>query len=415
MSFIKTPTKGMRDIMPDEMELRDYVINEICNTYSLYGFKKIETPCVEHIENISNNEGGENEKLIFKILKRGQKLNLEEAKTIDDLVDSGLRYDLTVPLSRYYANNINELDNPFKSLQIGNVWRADRPQKGRFRQFVQCDIDMFGEKTNLAEIELITATSSLLNKIGLTNYKIAINDRRILKAMALYAGFKEIDCDSVFISLDKMDKIGIEGVKEELLINGFDEKIVNKYLSLYENNNCQDINQFCSQISEEYLSPEVINNLKTIIDVSVGVNNVNLVFDPTLVRGMSYYTGPIFEIKVDGYSGSLGGGGRYDEMVAKYANISVPACGFSIGFERLIDILSDQNYKVPTNKEKYAFIIENDNNLDNQKKYLEKANNLRKQNKIVNIQYKAKNFKHQKEVLEKNGYIIYVNDKKIEN
>lgn len=413
MNFIRTSIKGMRDILPEEMVLREYIINQLSETYTLYGFKKIETPCVEHIENISNNQGGENEKLIFKILKRGEKLNFETATKIDDLVDSGLRYDLTVPLTRYYANNMNNLDNPFKAIQIGNVWRADRPQKGRFRQFVQCDIDIFGEKTNLAEIELISATTSLLEKIGLNNYKIVINDRRILKAMALYAGFNEEECDSVFISLDKMDKIGISGVKEELLSNGFNEYIINKYLDLYSDDNQKDIIKFCEQIEEKYLEREIIDNLKEIIDSLVNIKNIKIEFDPSLVRGMSYYTGPIFEIKVEGYSGSIGGGGRYDEMVSKYANVSVPACGFSIGFERLINILMESNYQIPNYKEKYAFIIDSEEFKVNKKEYLLEINKLRENNIIVNVQLKSKNFKHQKEKLENQGYIIYLNGKKI--
>lgn len=412
MSFIKTPERGMRDIMPNEMEIREYIIKLIGETYSLYGFKKIETPCIEHIENISNNQGGENEKLIFKILKRGEKLDFENAQSISDLVDSGLRYDLTVPLSRYYANNMNELENPFKALQIGNVWRADRPQKGRYRQFVQCDIDILGEKTNLAEIELISATSTLLNNVGLQNYKIVINDRRILKAMALYAGYKEEECDSIFISLDKMDKIGIEGVKQELLENNYNEEITDRYLSLFVNVS-NNVLEFCKDFSEK-IDQNIVNNLNEIIEISRKVNNVNIEFDPTLVRGMSYYTGPIFEIKKEGYSGSIGGGGRYDEMIEKYANISVPACGFSIGFERLINILIEENYKLPKEHKKYAFIIDENANNEEKKDYFEKINKLRKENNIVNVQRKSKNFKHQCETLKEQNYTIIVNGKDFE-
>ena len=412
MTFIKTPTKGMRDILPKEVELREYIISKITNIYSLYGFKKIETPCVEHIENIANKEGGENEKLIFKILKRGEKLNLATAEDVSDLVDSGLRYDLTVPLSRYYANNANELDSPFKALQIGNVWRADRPQKGRFRQFVQCDIDILGEKSNLAETELIAATANLLNEVGLKNYKIIINDRRILKAFVLAAGFQEEDCSSIFISLDKMDKIGLDGVKEELLNNEFNEEQVNKYLSLYQNNS-QNIFDFCQQIDSSFLSEDIINNLMEIINISKNVNAVNIEFAPTLVRGMGYYTGPIFEIIVDGYKGSVGGGGRYDEMIGKYSNLSVPACGFSIGFERLIDILIEQNYVVPNENKKYAFIIDRNISIEEKSKYLEQAKSLRKQGHIVNVLIKAKNTKHQIDVLTENKYKITLNGKEI--
>ena len=234
MSLKKKPVTGMKDITPREMEIRDYVIGLIKETYGKFGFSSIETPCVEHIENLSSKQGGENEKLIFKILKRGEKLKLETAQCEADLVDGGLRYDLTVPLSRYYSNNANELPAPFKALQMGNVWRADRPQRGRYRQFMQCDIDILGEPSILAEIELILATSTLVGKLDFENFTIRINDRRILKAMAAYSGFAPESYDTVFIILDKMDKIGLEGVAEELKKEGFPEEAVQKYLGLFE-------------------------------------------------------------------------------------------------------------------------------------------------------------------------------------
>lgn len=226
MALKKKPVTGMKDMMPAEMEVRDYVIGLIKETYKTFGFSSMETPCVEHIENLCSKQGGDNEKLIFKILKRGEKLKLDTAKEEADLVDGGLRYDLTVPLSRYYANHANELPSPFKALQMGNVWRADRPQRGRFRQFMQCDIDILGEPSNLAEIELILATTALLGKLDFKNFTIRINDRRFLKAMAAYSGFKEEDYDSVFITLDKMDKIGLDGVAAELKGNGYAEESV---------------------------------------------------------------------------------------------------------------------------------------------------------------------------------------------
>ena len=210
MGFVRIPVKGMNDFLPNEMLLREYVIKEIKDTYTKFGFNIIETPCLEHIENLCSKQGGENEKLIFKVLKRGDKLDYSNAKDENDLVDMGLRYDLTVPLSRYYANNMAKLSSPFKALQIGNVWRAERPQKGRFRQFIQCDIDILGEKTNIAEIELVLATTTLLTKIGFNNFKVRINDRRILKMMADYCGFPSEDSDKIFIILDKIDKIGKE-------------------------------------------------------------------------------------------------------------------------------------------------------------------------------------------------------------
>ena len=202
MALKKKPVTGMKDILPAEMAIRDYVIRLIKETYGTFGFSSIETPCVEHIENLSSKQGGENEKLIFKILKRGEKLKLDTAETEADLVDGGLRYDLTLPLSRYYSNHANELPSPFKALQMGNVWRADRPQRGRYRQFMQCDIDILGEPTNLAEIELILATTTLLGKLDFKNFTIRINDRRILKAMAAYSGFAPESYDTEFITLD---------------------------------------------------------------------------------------------------------------------------------------------------------------------------------------------------------------------
>ena len=234
MALNKKPVNGMKDILPEEMQIRDYVMGVIKENYRKFGFTPIETPCVESIGNLCSKQGGENEKLIFKILKRGEKLNLETAKEENDLVDSGLRYDLTLPLSRYYANHANELPNPFKALQMGNVWRADRPQKGRFRQFMQCDIDILGEPSNLAEIELILATTTTLGKLGFSNFKVRINERRILKAMAAYSGFPEEQYDLVFIILDKMDKIGLDGVKAELLESGFTQEMVDKYGKLFE-------------------------------------------------------------------------------------------------------------------------------------------------------------------------------------
>ena len=234
MALNKKPVNGMKDIMPEEMQIRDYVMGVIKETYGKFGFTPMETPCMENIENLSSRQGGENEKLLFKVLKRGAQLNLETAKTDADVVDFGMRYDLTVPLVRYYANHANELPTPFKALQMGNVWRADRPQKGRYRQFMQCDIDILGEESNLAEIELILATTTTLGKIGFKNFEIRINDRRILKAMAAYCGFGEADYDNIFITLDKMDKIGIEGVERELTETGYYSGNIDRYLTLFK-------------------------------------------------------------------------------------------------------------------------------------------------------------------------------------
>ena len=407
MALSKKPVTGMKDILPEEMQIRDYVISVIKETYGKFGFTSIETPCVENIENLSNKQGGENEKLIFKILKRGEKLNLETAESEKDLVDSGLRYDLTVPLVRFYSNHANELPSPFKALQMGNVWRADRPQRGRYRQFMQCDIDILGEPSNLAEIELILATTTTLGKLGFKNFQIRINERRILKAMAAYSGFPEEAYDSVFITLDKMDKIGFAGVEAELLENGFAKESVDKYLSLFKGmEEASDGLSYLSRELGDFLDEEVKTSLQEIME-SVGAtksSDFELVFDPTLVRGMSYYTGTIFEIAMPEFGGSCGGGGRYDKMVGKFTGNDVPACGFSIGFERIILLLMESGFKVPSQPGKVAYLIEKGISSQELCKVIAQAQEERKEGLQVLVVRMNKNKKFQKEQLTKEGY-----------
>ena len=407
MALKKKPTTGMKDILPREMEIRDYVIGQIKETYRTFGFQSIETPCVEHIENLNNKQGGENEKLIFKILKRGQKLNLETAETESDLVDGGLRYDLTVPLSRYYANNANDLPSPFKALQIGNVWRADRPQRGRYRQFMQCDIDILGEPSNLAEIELILATTTLLGKLDFENFTIRINNRKILKGMAAFCGFPEEEYDEVFIILDKMDKIGMDGVVAELLEAGYAGESVEKCKTLFETVT-SDIEgvRYMKDTLGEFLEEGSAEDLETIISTveKVKTANFKIVFDPTLVRGMSYYTGPIFEIAMDEFGGSVGGGGRYDEMIGKFTGNNTCACGFSIGFERIVMLLLERDYKVPSAAQKKAYLIDKKASADVIAEVIEKAKAEREKGIIVAINIMKKNKKFQKEQLMADGY-----------
>ena len=397
----------MKDILPAEMAIRDYVIRLIKETYGTFGFSSIETPCVEHIKNLSSKQGGENEKLIFKILKRGEKLKLDTAETEADLVDGGLRYDLTLPLSRYYSNHANELPSPFKALQMGNVWRADRPQRGRYRQFMQCDIDILGEPTNLAEIELILATTTLLGKLDFKNFTIRINDRRILKAMAAYSGFAPESYDTVFIILDKMDKIGLEGVREELEKEGFDKACVDKYLAMFEEitNDVQGV-RYVKEKLEGVLEPEYADGLELIMNSvdAVKAADFKIAFDPTLVRGMSYYTGPIFEISMDEFGGSVGGGGRYDEMIGKFTGNNTCACGFSIGFERIIMLLMERGFQIPQIGTKKALLIEKNMPAEGMMKVLKQAEEDRKNGSVVTIAVMKKNKKFQKEQLKEEGY-----------
>ena len=406
MALSKKPVTGMKDIMPEEMEIRDYVIGVIKETYKSFGFTSIETPCVENISNLNSKQGGENEKLIFNILKRGEKLDIENAASKEDLIDSGLRYDLTVPLVRFYSNNANNLPVPFKALQMGNVWRADRPQRGRYRQFMQCDIDILGEPSNLAEIELILATTTTLGKLGFKNFQIRINDRRILKAMAAYSGFDENSFDTVFIILDKMDKIGIDGVKAELLESGFNADSVDSYLELFVGvENAEDGVGYLADTVGDFLENDVRQSLNEIIDSvkATKSSDFELVFDPTLVRGMSYYTGTIFEIAMPEFGGSCGGGGRYDKMVGKFTGNDVPACGFSIGFERIVLLLMEKGFKVPSSK-KTAYLIEKGVGGDMLCDIIARAQEERAKGNNILVVRMNKNKKFQKEQLLAQGY-----------
>ena len=408
MALKKKPVTGMKDMMPAEMEVRDYVIQMVKDTYRTFGFSSIETPCVEHIENLCSKQGGDNEKLIFKILKRGEQLKLDTAETEADLVDGGLRYDLTVPLARYYANHANELPSPFKAMQIGNVWRADRPQRGRFRQFVQCDIDILGEPSNLAEIELILATTAMLGKLNFKNFTVCINDRNILKAMAAYSGFREEDYDEVFIILDKMDKIGAEGVANELNeLGGYTQENVDTYLALFDEitGDVAGI-RFCKEKLQGFLDPAIADGMEMIISSveSAKEAEFKMKFDPTLVRGQSYYTGTIFEIRMDEFGGSVAGGGRYDKMIGKFTGQDTPACGFSIGFERIAMLLLENGYECGNKKEKKAYLIEKNMPQEGILKVLAMAKEDRANGKQVLIVNMKKNKKFQKDQLVSEGY-----------
>ena len=414
MALSKKPVNGMKDILPAEMEIRDYVTSVIKDTYRSFGFTPIETPCMENIANLSNKQGGENEKLIFKVLKRGEKLNLETAKEEADVVDFGMRYDLTVPLSRFYANNANDLPSPFKALQIGSVWRADRPQRGRYRQFTQCDIDILGEPSNLAEIELINATTTTIGRLGFKNFEIRINERRILKAMAAYSGFAEDAYDSVFITLDKMDKIGVEGVAEELAKDGYAQESIDKYLGLFklleEKKDVAEGVAFLADTLGDFLDEEVVTNMTEIATAVNATKNAEftLVFDPTLVRGMSYYTGTIFEISMPELGAACGGGGRYDKMIGKFTGNDVPACGFSIGFERIILLLMESGFKIPESPKRVAYLVEKKYPAEKLVDVMKQAKEARENGQQVLVVRMNKNKKFQKEQLAKEGYEEFV-------
>ncbi len=346
--------KGTNDYLPKEVEIRDYLQTVILRTYQNNGFERIMTPIIEDIENLDKSDGGDNLNLIFKIMKRGDKLAkaLEENKH-SELADFGLRYDLTLPLTRYYANNKEYLGKPFKVIQMGDVFRAEQPQKGRLRQFVQCDIDIIGSDKASCEIELIDVTAKALINIGISNFKVKINDRRILRALLLSAGFNEQDLSSVCISFDKQDKIGTEGVIAELTEKGFNKNAICKFESLISDGEItlEKAKDFCEDKT-------FIKNLDTIINSAniLAGNEYSVVFDMSLVRGQGYYTGTVFEIESLDFGSSIAGGGRYDNLVGKFLGEDIPAVGFSIGFERIFSILSDSNFKIPERKQKFAII-----------------------------------------------------------
>ena len=410
----KNPVTGMKDIMPKEMALRDYCVSVIKETYTSFGYTSIETHVVESLENLNSKQGGENEKLIFRILKRGEKLKLDTAKTEDDVSSEGLRYDLTVPLVRYYSAHKEELPSTFKALQMGNVFRADRPQRGRFRQFMQCDIDIFGEASTLAETELILATTTVLSKLSFKDFEIKIGDRRLLKAMAAFAGFPEDKTDSVFITLDKMDKVGVVGVRAELL-NDFDEGIVDRYLSMFEGLDKDDpvksldliLEKMGDKASDE--AKAAVSDLKDIIS-GVDLNKeaeFKMVFDPTLVRGMGYYTGTIFEVAMPRFGASCGGGGRYDNMVGLFTGQQTPAVGFSIGFERIIMLLLEEDFTIPGGENKVCFLIDRKVDAKGTARILKDAAERRKQGAQVLTVRMNKNKKFQKESLSSYGYTAF--------
>ena len=354
-----TSVKGTNDFLPQDSALRDYLQSQILSTYVSQGFGRIYTPVLEDIENLEKSDGGDNVSLIFKVLKRGEKLNSAIAGgDFSNLADIGLRYDLTLPLCRFYAEHKEALPNPFKVIQMGTVYRAERPQKGRDREFVQCDIDIFGSESPNCEVELIDTTAQALLKIGVGEFCIRINDRRILRKILSNCGFADKDLDSVCISFDKLDKIGCNGVVNELREKDFDNKAIENFENVLNNlpKNMQDLKKICGDVEE-------VKNLEYIINAVESLNEgkYDIRFDLSLVRGQGYYTGAVFEIESKDFSGSIGGGGRYDKLVGKFTGQNVPAVGFSIGFERIFSILKNSGKVVCAEKKKLAIIYEEDN------------------------------------------------------
>ena len=382
-----TSVKGTNDYLPNEVEIRDYLINKILEVYKINGFEHIMTPAVEDIENLNKSDGGENLNLIFKILKRGDKLDkvLASGAVADEntLADIGLRYDLTLPLTRYYANNKEKLTLPMKCIQIDRVYRAERPQKGRLREFVQCDIDILGSKSADCEVELILTTTKALDAIGMKNFKVKLNDRQILRAILLSFGFKENELDSVCITFDKMDKVGMEGVVQELKDKGFDEKTIEGF-----NGFLQKGDFTLDVVSGLLQEASPVENIKYIINAVKELSDIDfdIVFDLTLVRGQGYYTGTVFEVESVDFKGAIAGGGRYDNLIGKFLNESVPAVGFSIGFERIFSIFMSSNLAIPERPKKIAVVYDEGNVIQ----AIKEADKLREAGNIASIYVRPK-------------------------
>ena len=402
-----TSVKGTNDYLPNEVEIRDYLQERILSVYKENGFEHIITPAIEDIENLDKSDGGENLNLIFKIMKRGDKLDKALASGVtaaneNELADMGLRYDLTLPLSRYYANNKDKLTLPMKCIQIDRVYRAERPQKGRLREFIQCDIDIIGSESTDSEIELILTTTKALDAIGLKNYKVKLNDRRLLRAVLQSFGFAENDLDSVCITFDKMDKIGLTGVVEELTEKGFAKDAVDNFEKFLSEGDFT-LESLKSRL-EDKTPPESLEHIIDTVNELTG-NAFELVFDLSLVRGQGYYTGTVFEVESIDFKGAVAGGGRYDHLIGKFLNEDIPAVGFSIGFERIFGILMNNGISIEQRADKIAVVYE-DGQL---KDAVKAADALRAQGKIASLYIKPKKLGKFLNKLEERGYDGFLN------
>jgi histidyl-tRNA synthetase len=399
------PPRGMKDLLPPEVELRDRATAMILATYKRYGFRRIETPALENLRLLLGSGGGENEKLIYKVLKRGAKLDSVSTLREDDLADLGLRYDLTVPLARYYANNRATLPDPFKAIQIGPVWRADRPQRGRFRQFTQCDIDILGVASEVAEIELILATSEALIGLGLERPTIRVNDRRILAAIAEHCGFDTDRQSDFFVTLDKLDKVGREGVERELRADGHRETAIARLFTLFSPSgaSASALDKLSGMVPE---TGPFVESLRTIVQTveREAAERYAITFDPTLVRGMGYYTGPIFEAAYGDYGSSIAGGGRYDRLIGRLSGHDVPACGFSIGFERVVSILEEKAGAAGAERARVALLFDVEDGLG---EVVAAASALRRDDRVVSLTVKRKNLAKQLDDLAGEGFGSY--------
>lgn len=404
------PVKGTLDYAPREAAIRDYLQNTILSVYRRYGFARIVTPALEDAENIDKSDGGDNLNLVFHIMKRGDKLDKAVAAgNIKDLSDLGLRYDLTLPLSRYVANNQGNINYPFKVIQMGNVYRAERPQKGRLREFVQCDIDVMGSSAPYIEVELLHVAAQALSAIGIKKFTIKVNDRRVLRGMLQGMGFAPEALDTVSVSFDKLDKIGVDGIRTELIEKNQPAEAI-EALCQNLSQGALDLAQMRSQVKET----DALDNLSKIIELAQELAkkdgekdpelSYRVQYDPSLVRGQGYYTGTVFEIASDEFRGAIAGGGRYDNLIGKFIKQDIPAVGISIGFERIFSILMEQNFTIPGEKPHLVLFYEG----QDFSQAFEKAEELRS-DYIVNLQEMPKKLGPTLNRYKADGYSYFVN------
>lgn len=411
MQVSTKPVKGTRDFDPVDAALREHVKRVILTSYRSFGFNQIETPVMENIDILQNAEGGENLSMLFKVLKRGEKLKLDgSVSNENDLVDYGLRFDLTLPLARFYANTHTKLPKPFKAIQMGYVWRAERSQKGRYRQFFQCDIDYLGSSSHTVEIELINASATTLTKLGFSDFIVRVNDRRILETLATHCGVADKDVAGVLVTLDKLDKIGVNGIVKELQGRELPSQSIDKltaFLNAYINGDIK-LDTITDHI--DGIETSVISELDNIISTtsSLADNQYNVEFDLSLVRGMGYYTGPIFEVSAPEFGSSLAGGGRYDNMIGKFLkSTTVPACGFSIGFERILHIMQERGFRSSDTPTRSAILYNPDD--ENVQSLFIAADRLRTADHEVSLEIRQKNMKLQLESLKNMGITQFCN------
>ena len=403
MKFSTTPVRGTVDYLPAEMDVRSYAEQIILQTYKQNGFLQIKTPILENLELLTNGDSGDNQKLMFKTIKRGDKLDLSKPNLQEnDIVEEGLRYDLTVPLVRFFANNREKLPAPFKAIQIDEAFRAERPQRGRVRQFTQCDIDILGDSSPLCEVELLYSYMVAYTRLGFKNLTIKVNDRRALNEIITAVGFDISKAIEICVSLDKLDKIGFDGVSKELVENGYEQEKVEKLMKIFEGlKNAKTNEEKFELLKANGVSAEVVESLKLIIETTMKfkIGDFNVVYDATIIRGQGYYTGTVFEVYDEEFGRALGGGGRYDKMVEKFLGTPVPAVGASIGLYSVVMLMVER--KIKTTSKKLALIY--DKNASYEDIMKAKIELMQKGYDVATFAF-PKNFNNFADKIKQNGY-----------